>query len=204
MQNIISYVQKVLIELIAPEGAALFFTTLLGVFVGFLLSYNSYLRRKEKEQNALELKYTKLAIQEMENNKNRFKVVSEQIDKHLKDIKLDENMSEKEIVKTQNIFIGLCQYLKALVTNNTLTSCHNVGAVQPLMLKEVYTAFELFQIAYTTLEPHRLNLEKGAKLKAKGCIEFITRLRNYCVELIEVYDKALACLKDLESSLIKN
>ena len=198
-----TYICELFDKLVAPKNLASFITTILGVFLGFLLSSWQYKRQREKEQNQLELKYTSLIKNELKNNIKYIKTALKDINKKINEEEFDENnITQEEANKLKEIIKSNSQYLTSTINNKALLSAKRIGALQPIMLDKVTNAYDCYEVAINFIKPYQKNIEAGKILANKNhYFKVVQRLKQYCQELNDVFEEAIKEIKELEEEL---
>ena len=179
------YINQLITELINPQNLASFVTTILGVFIGFLLSSWQYRKQREKEQNQLELKYTLLIKKELVRNSEHINEILENIDENFNENKLNKNnMSQKEANQLKEIIKSNSQYLDSVTSNNALLSAKRMGALKPIKINEVSNAYDLYETIKNHIKPYQINIESGKILTNKNIyFTIVKKLRQDCFDL---------------------
>ncbi len=163
-----NYLHDLLVELKTPENLAGFITTVFGIFIGFLLSSRQYARQKKKEQNQLELKYTRLIKEEMLSNLRYIKIALNDITEKIPQQKFQENdIPDHEINILKEAIKGITQYLKSTITDRALLSAVRMGALQPIMIDNISRAYDCYEVAINAMAPYQVNIEAGKVLANK-------------------------------------
>jgi hypothetical protein len=199
--------------LFTAQNVAAFITTMLGVFVGFLLSVRQYNKQKLKADNELELKYTLMVKKEMEYSHDAFKVIlgninnflseNELLDKDgkIKDIKEDWAKEEK----AKDLFITGVQYLESMISDRALSSASRAGSTKAISLDEVIDAYYSYNVYISKVKPDSDNLQRGLRYRGPNILliycELLIRLRDYCIQLDKNHQKGINKLEELEKTL---
>lgn len=197
------YINQLITELINPQNLASFVTTILGVFIGFLLSSWQYRKQREKEQNQLELKYTLLIKKELVRNSEHINEVLENIDENFNENKLNKNnMSQKEANQLKEIIKSNSQYLDSVISNNALLSAKRMGALKPIKINEVSNAYDLYETIKNHIKPYQINIESGKILTNKNIyFTIVKKLRQDCFDLNNIFEEAIEKITELEREL---
>lgn len=197
------YINQLITELINPQNLASFVTTILGVFIGFLLSSWQYRKQREKEQNQLELKYTLLIKKELVRNSEHINEVLENIDENFNENKLNKNnMSQKEANQLKEIIKSNSQYLDSVISNNALLSAKRMGALKPIKINEVSNAYDLYETIKNHIKPYQINIDSGKILTNKNIyFTIVKKLRQDCFDLNNIFEEAIEKITELEREL---
>jgi len=197
------YINQLITELINPQNLASFVTTILGVFIGFLLSSWQYRKQREKEQNQLELKYTLLIKKELVRNSEHINEILENIDENFNENKLNKNnMSQKEANQLKEIIKSNSQYLDSVTSNNALLSAKRMGALKPIKINEVSNAYDLYETIKNHIKPYQINIESGKILTNKNIyFTIVKKLRQDCFDLNNIFEEAIEKITELEREL---
>lgn len=197
------YINQLITELINPQNLASFVTTILGVFIGFLLSSWQYRKQREKEQNQLELKYTLLIKKELVRNSEHINEILENIDENFNENKLNKNnMSQKEANQLKEIIKSNSQYLDSVTSNNALLSAKRMGALKPIKINEVSNAYDLYETIKNHIKPYQINIESGKILTNKNIyFTIVKKLKQDCFDLNNIFEEAIEKITELEREL---
>lgn len=152
-----------------------FINTILGVFIGFLLSSYWYKRNKRKEKLNLDLKYIILANKEVTANKKLFidclNILNENLEeinlneKKYEDMNFNQDFSKETIDKCQNLIRILNKKLNNF-ENKGVNSAYRAGIYKILKVDSLFNL-------YNSFEEYKFDLNYKYRILSEPGVEFV-------------------------------
>jgi hypothetical protein len=191
------WLSKLFQKLISPDNIAKLIITILGVFLGYLLSARQYKKRQIKEETKLVLKYIKLIKNELEYNQS---IIRGSFSKLNNDFPSPANAIDE--------FLQTSDLITSSITDEALPAVTRVGIIKILSLNKVihsYTQQRIlcFQISNESqILRSRIYRPEIDVPPEESLYETINNFKSIMKTQDIRYQEALEDLEKLEKSLI--
>ncbi|HBF39761.1 MAG TPA: hypothetical protein DDW50_20915 [Firmicutes bacterium] len=189
---------KLFHQLISPDNVAKLFITILGVFLGYLLSIKQYKKHKIQEENQLTLKYIGLLKHELRMNQS---VVDTSLGV------LNEKYDTPAIAI--NNFLKSSVLINSSISDEALPAVSRVGIIKILSLSKIIHSYIQQRIFCYQISNESQILRAGIERPGidvppeDSLYEMINDFKSMMKAQIKTYKEAVKELEVLEESLLK-